>query len=551
MTDSKENGATPRPTPKTKVLILGLDGTTFDLLGPWIEAGRLPTLARLMREGVSSTLTTTVPPISSSAWVSFATGKNPGKHGLVDFVFPKAGSYDIAIVNSTSRTARSLWGLLSEAGYKVGVVGVPVTYPPEAVNGVLVTDFLTPSDASDYTHPPELKDELTREIGGFQLWPNERYRSTPQVDRFVDDLKSAVDNRTTAARYLMRKKEWDFFCVVYWTPDMLQHDTWRILDPTHPQHKPAEAERFRETVISYFEHLDQKVAEVLSDVGEDTLVVVMSDHGFGPTHHFFLVNNWLADLGLLRFKSGLVTLSKRAMFRFGCTPLNAFRVAKALRVAHLRRKFRFQKNPGLIKRLFLSFKDVDWDRTQAYAVGSFGQIYINLKGVRPRGVVNPGPEYEALRDKIISGALQLKNPATGEPIIEKALRREEVYSGNHLDRTPDVILITRRHEYMAFGHADFGSNRLVEPIVGLSGHHRPNGLLIMAGPGVRPGVQLADASIMDIAPTALNAIGAPIPSDMDGKVLAECFTEEYLASHPVVISDDTSDRDVDYDQQSD
>src|SRR5438105_4715253 len=111
MADPIENGDRSKTSSKTKVLIIGLDGTTFDLLGPWIEAGRLPTLARLMRDGVSSTLTTTIPPISSSAWVSFATGKNPGKHGLVDFVFPKPGSYDVAIVNSSSRTARSLWGL--------------------------------------------------------------------------------------------------------------------------------------------------------------------------------------------------------------------------------------------------------------------------------------------------------------------------------------------------------------------------------------------------------------------------------------------------------
>jgi predicted AlkP superfamily phosphohydrolase/phosphomutase len=199
----------------------------------------------------------------------------------------------------------------------------------------------------------------------------------------------------------------------------------------------------------------------------------------------------------------------------------------------------------------MSFKDVDWTRTRAYAVGSFGQIYINLKGVRPQGTVQPGPEYEQLRDRIIREALALRDPGTGEPIIEKAMRREEVYSGDRLDRTPDVILITQRHEYMAFGHADFGSNRLVEPILGLSGHHRPNGLVIVAGPGVRPGTRLEGASIMDIAPTALNVLDVAIPRDMDGHVLSAAFTDAFQSGHPIAFTDKSSGLDVDYDQQSD
>ncbi|HZQ98376.1 MAG TPA: alkaline phosphatase family protein [Chloroflexota bacterium] len=533
-----------------KVLVIGLDGVTFDLLGPWIEGGRLPNLARLIREGASGTLTTTVPPISPSAWVSFATGKNPGKHGLVDFVFPKPGSYDVAIVNSSSRTARSLWGLIGSHGRRVGVVGVPVTYPPERVNGFLVTDFLTPSDASDFTHPADLKDELKAAIGGFQLWPDERYRSTPHVDRFVADLEAAVDNRTAAARYLMKTKPWDFFCVVYWTPDMLQHDTWRILDPSHPQHDPIVAARHRDTVIGYFEHLDRRVGELLAEAGEDTQVIVMSDHGFGPTHYFFLVNNWLAKMGLIQFKPTALTSAKRLLFRAGITPLNAFRVARALRLGHLRRRFRFQKNAGITKRLFLSFKDVDWTRTRAYAVGSFGQIYVNLRGVRPSGTVAPGAEYEELRTHIIEEALKLRHPATGEPIVERALRREEVYHGGHVDRMPDVVLITNQHKYMAFGHADFGSNRLVEPVFGLSGHHRPNGIVVLAGPGIQRGTQLDNASIMDLAPTVLNAMGLPIPADMDGTVLSQAFTDQFRASHPVVFDEEGSDRSVEFDAQS-
>ena len=154
-----------------KVLVIGLDGATFDLLAPWIERGRLPTLARLIEEGVSGTLESTSPPISSAAWASFATGKNPGKHGIVDFVHPEENGYRVTIVNSKKRGSKALWNLISEAGGQVGVVGVPVTYPPEEVNGFMISGFLAPSSKSDYTYPPSLRQELGEKLGAFNSCP--------------------------------------------------------------------------------------------------------------------------------------------------------------------------------------------------------------------------------------------------------------------------------------------------------------------------------------------------------------------------------------------
>jgi predicted AlkP superfamily phosphohydrolase/phosphomutase len=519
-----------------KVLVIGLDGVTFDLLGPWIEAGELPNLQKLMAQGTSGKLRTTLPPISSSSWSSFLTGVNPGKHGLVDFVYPGTDSYKVSMINATSRRTRALWNWLNDAGYKIGLLGIPTTYPTEPVDGFMVSGFLAPGPDSEWAYPPQLKGELRAELGEFLLSPDERYRSTRWLDRFLDDLTASVENRTQAALYLMRNKPWDVFAVVYWDTDMVQHETWRLLDPTHPRHDTEEAATQREQILEFHRKVDADVGRLLAEIDSDTLVVVMSDHGFGPVHSFFLTNNWLASAGLLRFKKNPWTAFKRLLFRLGFTPLGMFRIAKALGLGKLRQKVRFQQKSGLLNRVFLSFDDVDWSRTRAFSIGSFGQVYVNLAGVRPEGIVQPGQEYEDLKQEIAQAALALRDPRSGEPLVERVLRREEIYSGPYIDRTPDLILQTRGWEYMAFGHADFGSNRLVEPITGLSGHHRPDGVLILSGAGARIGAELEGANIMDLAPTILHALGIDVPQDLDGRVLSEAFEDSSPLARPVTHS---------------
>ncbi|MGD8819877.1 MAG: alkaline phosphatase family protein, partial [Anaerolineae bacterium] len=249
-----------------RTLVIGLDGVTFDLLGPWIEAGELPNLQRLMDDGAWGKLRTTLPPISSSSWSSFVTGVNPGKHGLVDFVYPGADSYKVTMINSTSRQTRSLWNWLNDAGYRVGLLGIPTTYPPEPVDGFMISGFLAPGPDSEWAYPPELKPELEAQLGGFQLSPDERYRSTHRLDRFLDDLTASVENRTQAALYLMKHKPWDLFTVVYWDTDMVQHETWRLLDPHHPRYDQTEADRYRDRILEFHRKVDADVGRLLDRI---------------------------------------------------------------------------------------------------------------------------------------------------------------------------------------------------------------------------------------------------------------------------------------------
>jgi predicted AlkP superfamily phosphohydrolase/phosphomutase len=183
---------------------------------------------------------------------------------------------------------------------------------------------------------------------------------------------------------------------------------------------------------------------------------------------------------------------------------------------------------GLLRRFFLSFDDVDWTRTQAFALGHIGQIYINLKGRQPQGVIGPGDEYEQLRNEIRAELLTLKHPDTGEQLIARVLNREEIYHGELLDNTPDLLLLPADFKYLAFGESEFASNKLVGPTLGHTGHHRLEGVGAIIGPNVQIGAEIKDSSLIDLAPTILYALGLPIPPDMDGRVLTEAFTPEFV-----------------------
>jgi predicted AlkP superfamily phosphohydrolase/phosphomutase len=187
---------------------------------------------------------------------------------------------------------------------------------------------------------------------------------------------------------------------------------------------------------------------------------------------------------------------------------------------------------------FLSFLDVDWSQSKAYSFGRhLGSIYVNVKGREPQGIVEPGAEYEAVRDEIERLAYDFCDPRTGRKLIGQVLRREEIYSGPYLEQAPDLILRPSEPSDIFFGLADFGHRETVSTVYRYSGMHRDYGMLIMDGPGIRQGSSVEGAVIQDIAPTVLHTMGLPVPADMDGRVLENAFAEEYMASFPVEIGD--------------
>ncbi len=517
-----------------KVFVIGLDGATFDLIEPWAREGKLPTFKRLMDEGAWGTLHCPIPPISAQSWASFATGKNPGKHGLIDFMEATPYLYSTRFVNSRMRAGKSFWRLLSEAGRSVGVLNVPITYPPEEVNGFVVAGCLSPGTSSQFVSPPELRKELLAAVPNYIIeCADIELPSLTRRDRraaFIEKVLAMLDGRIAATRWLYEKFKPDLFIAAFTAFDRICHYLWKYMDlALRDRFSQGEIERYGDAILRVHQRQDEIIAEILEMIEPGTTVVMMSDHGFGPSYKRLNIPGWLVEHGYttpLRKGKSLVSRAIDAtigsVIRF--TPFGF-------------RQFIKERFPRLaakaVTRVF--FEGIDWSRTRAYTIGEFRSIYINLKGRQPQGIIEPGEEYEALRDELIEKLSALEDPTSGEPIVQRVYRREEVYSGELLDRSPDLIV---DWHYRYSFTSDVSRGPLVSPILDTkrlhwdkSGYHKPNGIFLAHGNDIRPGARV-EGIVMDATATILYEMGFPVPKDMDGRVIAEAYTPERLAADP-------------------
>jgi predicted AlkP superfamily phosphohydrolase/phosphomutase len=260
----------------------------------------------------------------------------------------------------------------------------------------------------------------------------------------------------------------------------------------------------------------------------------MSDHGFGPFHKFIHLNNWLRQQGWLQLKNSAWAQAKSRLFGLGFTPMGVYNLLMRLGLGAFKREVVRGRGQGLLKRLFLSFDDVDWQRTVAYSLGNVGQINLNVRGREPQGCVDPGESYEALRSEIVDRLYQLRDPETDERVVEKAYRREEIYWGRNVEKAADIVFIPTRLEYFGFGEYEFGSHEIIERVKrGISGTHRLNGMVLFWGAASSVGVQLENAHITDLAPTILHMMGQAVPEDMDGHVLTKALNVRYAGGEGI------------------
>lgn len=519
-----------------RIVVIGLDGATFDLIRPWAEQGLLPNFQRIMNEGAWGPLRTVVPPLTGPAWISFMTGKNPGKHSIYDFVGRSSRSYTGTPINASHKAGDSLWKIISRAGKKVGVFMVPVTYPPEEVNGFMVTGMLTPAKATDYTYPPELASELKRAIPNLTMDPEGLAHPLGREHLLLDGLDKLTNTMVDATRYLINRYSPDFFMVVFKETDVAIHWLWRFMDSSHPWYVTNADERLRKGIFTVYQRMDNAVSDLLDLAGDDALVIIMSDHGAGPLDTYFHVNTWLIDQGFMKLKNDTRTLMKKMLYWLGITPIGLYKMMMTLRQGQqVAKTLKYRKNTAisLLKTLFLSFDNVDWSQTQAYSLGNYGQIYINLKGREPFGIVSPGAEYEKIIKSIMDRLSSLRDSKTGKQISGRIYRREEIYHGPFLEEAPDLVFMPDDLRINGFGLYQFSSNTWLEHTFDRSGGHRMDGILMLYGPGVRQGTFLSDAHITDLAPTILATMGIPVPNDMDGKVLSPAFRDDFFKKRPI------------------
>ena len=502
----------------TRLLVLGLDGATFDLMLPWAEQGRLPTFAKLLEGGTAAELRSVPNMNTAPAWTTFMTGKNPGKHGIFWFAEEGDRPGTVRFVNGSDRHGDTIWKLLSAAGKRVASVNVPLTFPAEAVNGTQLCGFDAPSTASaGFSHPPEAIRELEAQEGAYVLHAAVSHHAhAGRPGKVVEAALEAEETRVRAALRVLDSEPWDVFMYMVKSTDQVAHHAW-MYDTDHQQ-----------WMLPVYEYADQVMARFLERVGPDCGVVIMSDHGMGwrqPAVEF--LNEVLSQLGFV----------KRVQSRKGTT-WRLHRLAR--RLGARTRGWLKRRLPGAYARFGyqVRFGGLDWSATRAYCDDSRSCVWVNLRGRNPNGIVDPD-DYERLVEDLREVLLALTDPETGEKVVASVWRPHEIYSGPFTDRAPD-LQIDWCYDKPVTGLAydgRLGTAKSARAAKGfmhkLTGAHRRHGVLVTYGPQFKAGAVLDDVGLEDVAPTILHLAGVAVPDDMDGRVVLEALVDEH-ASRPVV-----------------
>lgn len=549
-----------------KVLVVGLDGATFDLIVPWVNAGKLPTFAEIMREGAYGELESTIHPMSSIAWPSFMTGMNPGKHGIFDVTEQLPNSYEIRFTSGASRFGKTVWKMLSDVGKTVGIINVPMTYPPEEVNGYLISGMDSPGMDSNFIYPEGLWDEIRERVGKYCI-EHGNPMGNKRLDEFAKEVHHALEQRYAVFNYLRQSHPTDLLVTVFVATDRVHHFFWRYMEEEAQSEGEVGSSGYQNVILHTYQKLDAIIGELIENLDNNTVLILMSDHGAGPIRKLVNLNAWLHTQGLLRLKDrpndqiSLLGRLRESPFLVAKTGWRIMRRYLPDRYKSWLRSFSPKTRDRLMTYLFLS--RIDWFSTKAYSMGYFGDVRINMKGREPLGIVSPGSEYEELREELIAKLEALIDPDTGERMVEKVHRREEIYHGDQVHKASDLIVKWQDYKYKSRINLEIddrvsASQIMVDPTKHskISAIHRLNGIFMAFGEDIKHGVKLKGARIIDLAPTMLYLLGEPIPDCMDGKVLTDILREDFLNDNPIrhrkTDQDDTSRQGITYtDEEAD
>jgi predicted AlkP superfamily phosphohydrolase/phosphomutase len=450
-----------------KTLILGFDGASPKLINEWIDY--LPNFQALKKLGIFGQIIPPIPAQTPVAWATFMTGKNPGNHGIFSFTFRPTGTYERKIIDPEMLESKTLWSILSDAGKRVGVINVPMC-DVENINGFIIPGFVSRSEGIPY--PIAVKEKVRRKFGIDRLTGDleidtlEKAQSDPEL--FFERVNQITDEMAEICLYLLHEEKWDFFMSVFMGMDRIQHFFWKYIDSTHPKFEENALSRF---VKNFYIKADSIVGRFLKSVDEDIFVMVLSDHGFCPVYKEVIVNNYLEERGFLIRNSGKIDLEKSKAVSYG-----------------------------------------------------YGDIWLNVKGREPKGLIDPIKDYDSMRTEISNEIKKIE--IDGEKPVKEVKKREELYRGTYLKAAPDLTIIfnvgwqaARQPEITKKNELKRYVNDNPRWSGGHDGTHDPldvPGIMGILGPEIKGGKEV-QVHLWDVAPTILNLMKVSIPHDMDGK----------------------------------
>ena len=475
-----------------KLTVIGLDGAHWELLKPWIQDGSLPNIAKIIECGVWGDMESCLPPVTLPNWKCYSTGKNPGKIGI--FWWENIDFKNKKIYHPFYRkfTNLEIWDYLAQNGNKVGVIGVPGSYPPKKVNGFMIAGG-PDAEEKGFTYPEELEEILRREYG-FKLRPE-----TPislDKDKATKEIYDIIDNKFQIAKMLSRKYKVDFLQVTSFSINILHHFLW-------------DDKRTKECWML----IDSHIGNFIKDKNHN--IILMSDHGSNKIKTTFNINAWLIQKGYLKIKGQNIAFYK-FLNRLKLTDESLLKLLKLLKLIKIAKKVpkvlqeMIPTEDGEVKKKNYM---INWAQSIAIASGQ-GPLYLNA---------NRKQEYNELLKKIKKELELLRDPKTGGKIVEKVYLREELYSGRYLDEAADLILDQAPGVHIKGG---IGIKHLFSPPRIWKAENKKWGLFAAFGPDIRSGVRINRISILDLAPTILHMFNVPIPKDMDGTVSSKIFHEQ-------------------------
>jgi predicted AlkP superfamily phosphohydrolase/phosphomutase len=479
-----------------RTLILSLDGTTWDILTPLCQQGRLPVVSSLVEEGLSGRLESVTPPVTTAAWTSFQTGVQPAKHGVYTFHHVTEGGKSSTLVDATTPSYPTLWDYFDHHGLKSIILNLPVTYPADTVPGSVVSGLLAPGFNDDRaTSSPRVRELVEDARPDYKVLrnPSNRYEPDDHPERFVEDMVANAESRIAVTKRLLDDRpDWDICMAHIQSTDVLQHPMWKYLDKSHPKYDPE----VNELVTGFYEQVDELLGDIIATAKKyvkNLDIVLVSDHGFQRLDRKVFVDNWLNDLGYLRWQPP--SAFERAMKR-------ALKLAKSLDLLDIRHKLLAKETVSSLGETARS-KSVDWDATTAWGHGNlYGYIYVHDK---------------TKRAELKQSLKGLSDPKTDEPLVANVVDVHREWKKVNADAPHLVVVPT---EGTTFETANSTHDNLVRSVDYKNdfhvGGHATDGVFAMVGDAIESGERLEDVSLIDIMPTILARHGLPIPENLDG-----------------------------------